>query len=187
MVTRTLTLKRRGAPSSGCQASNVDKEMKNRYTLTCFLVIAALIVFAQSNWLITVRDSPPEMAEWLAEYRLKSSIEAYGISILLLFCSFGMWRSSRKAIYWMSFVVILLTAWMYLGRELLTHFVELPKRLEGANLSTPPYFTFEQPLAYIPRVAWHILIPISIILTFHLLIKPKRIEQGGDGDAEEAV
>ena len=151
--------------------------MSRRYTIACFLSLAALFAFAQSAWLITVPAPAPEISGWFAEYRITSSIESFGVASSLIVLALGLWRFPHKAIYGLTLLLILSVAWLYLGRELFAHFVEIPKRFEGLDVSLPPYFSFKQPLVAIPRVMWHLLIPISVALTLGLLLKKRDIEQ----------
>lgn len=157
--------------------SKFDEKMIRRYTIACFLSIAALFAFAQSVWLITVPEPAPELSGWLAEYRITSSIESFGVASLLIVLALGLWRFPHKAIYGLSLLLTLLVAWLYLGREIYAHFFEIPKKFEGSDVSLPPYFSFKQPLVAIPRVMWHLLIPISVALTLGLLLKKRDIER----------
>ena len=147
--------------------------MNRRYTIACFFSLAALFAFAQSAWLITVPNPAPEISDWLVGYRWSSSIQSFGIAFMLICAAFGLWHFPHRVTYWLSFLLILFVAWLYLGRELLAHFVTIPKRFEGTNVSLPPYLSFKQPLAAIPRLIWHIIIPVSVILTLRLLLKKR--------------
>ena len=151
--------------------------MIRRYTIASFLTLAALFAFTQSVWLITVPEPAPELSGWLAEYRITSSIESFGVASLLIVVALGLWRFPHKAIYGLSLLLTLLVAWLYLGREIYAHFVEMPKRFEGLDISLPPYFSFKQPLVAIPRVMWHLLIPVFVALALGLLLKKRDIEQ----------
>jgi uncharacterized membrane protein YbaN (DUF454 family) len=156
--------------------------MNRRYTIACFLSIAALFVFTQSAWLMTASEPAPELSDWLADYRFTSSVESFGIASLLIGLALGLWRFPHKVIYWLSVLLILFVTWFYLGLGLWAHFVELPKRFAGADVSLPPYFSFKQPLVAIPRVMLHILIPVSVALAFSLLLKNRSIEQDASGN-----
>lgn len=165
-----------------CIAYAFDIKVNRKCTIACYLTLAALFTFSQSVWLITVPEPAPEISGWFVGYRWTSSIESFGIAFLLICLTLLLWRFPHRVIYWLSFLLIAFVAWLYIGRELWAHFVELPKRFEGVDVSLPPYFSFRQPILAIPRVIWHILIPVSVLLAISLIIKKRGIEQAAPSD-----
>jgi hypothetical protein len=153
--------------------------MNRKYTIISFLLLAALFIFAQAAFLITAPEPAPLIADWAHKYRWTSSLEVLGVVALLILAALVLQRYQSQYIYWVSFLLILFVAWFYLGRELWAHFVEIPKMLKGVDFPRPPYFSFAQPWVAVPRLMWHILIPISIAFSFSLLVKNRKIEQGG--------
>lgn len=153
--------------------------MDRRYTIACLLSLSALFTFAQSVWLITVPAPDPEIANWLAGYRWRSSIESFGMASMLTCCALALWRSSHRAVSWISLVVLISVAWIYLGREVVAHFVELPKIYKNANRPMLPYFNYSEPLSAVPRLLWHIIIPLSVVFVIRLILRKRSIEQDG--------
>jgi hypothetical protein len=147
--------------------------MIRKITISLFLVIAGLFIFAQSAWLLTVPEPMPEISEWLAQYKITSSIKSYGMAILLIFSSISIWRFPSKTSYAVGFALSIIASWYYIGNDLWIHYVEMPKRFVGLDRPMPPYFQFERLLHAMPRFLWHILIPISVTLSFLLLINKK--------------
>lgn len=146
--------------------------MIRRLTITLLLLLAILFVFAQSAWLIAVPEPIPQLSEWLVRYKWTSSIKTFGIALLMICAAVWIWRFSSRMSYYFSFLVILLATWLYMGHELWSYYVEMPKRFAGLDRPFPSYFSFRQPLFAIPRMLWHICIPIVLVLTL-ILIRQK--------------
>jgi hypothetical protein len=159
--------------------------MDRRYTIACFLSLSALFIFAQSVWLITVPAPDPEISDWLAGYRWKSSIESFGMASILTCCALALWRSSHRAVSWISLLVLIFVAWSYLGQELLAHFGELPKIYKNANRPMRPYFNYSEPLSAIPRLLWHIIIPVSVVFLIRLILRKRSIEQDATSNGDK--
>ena len=153
--------------------------MNRTYTIVSFLLLAVLFIFAQAAFLITAPEPHPRIAGWADTYVWTSSFEVLGIAFLLILAAFALRQFRHQATYWSSFLLILFVAWYYLGRELWAHFIEIPKLLKGVDFARPPYFSFAQPWVAVPRLIWHILIPVSVALTFSLLTRNRKIEQCG--------
>ena len=147
--------------------------MNRRYTIGCFLALAGLFIFAQIAFLITAPEPAPLISEWANKYRWTSSFESFGIAALLIVCALALSRHQSQKVYWASFILIASVAWVYLGRELWAHFIEIPRLLKGVDFARPPYFSFAEPWVAVPRLIWHMLIPISVAFTFSLLVRTK--------------
>ena len=143
------------------------------YSAAILLLLAVVLSFSQTVFLLNSPASDPMIAGWAQGYRISSSLKAYGFSLALVLCAAITLFRPSKAIYIISTLLMIPVAWQYMAAELWTHFVVLPELSAKANIPIRAYFSFDQPLSTIPRLLLHILIPIGLILQSALLFKNK--------------
>ena len=148
--------------------------MNRKYTILSFLLLAGLLIVSQTTFLITVPEPSPQFSDWAYTYLWTSSIEVLITVVLLVLSAFALNKNQSQVTSWASLVLILFISWFYIGRELWSHFVVIPKIYYVTDLSIPPYFSFDRPWVAIPRLIWHLLIPIAVYLTFSLIVKREK-------------
>ena len=126
------------------------------------LTLAALVGFAQTYGLLSL-DPPPTLREFAHSYAITSSIESYGFALPAAIVGFFLLRGHGRFSLWAALVVAVVGLWLFVGREVWVHYVELP-RLRRDFIATHPYFAPAPIWAFLPRLAWHILLPVVVIV-----------------------
>jgi len=128
------------------------------------LVFAVLLVWSQTVAVFHFMDHQIEGFDFPKRYAIESSIEYYGLAVVVLVIGILVLRSSARAVAWAALAVALLALWLMVGRELWLHYYELPHRYSHFREVHPPYFTGTFWM-FTPRFLWHLILPVTALLS----------------------
>jgi hypothetical protein len=134
------------------------------------LVVAVLVGFAQTYSLLST-DPSPSLQGFARSFAIRSSIECYGFAVVAAVVGFLVLRGRSRFWLWAAFAVAITGLWLFIGREVWVHYIELP-RLRRDFLATHPYFASAPVWAFVPRLAWHILLPVAVVAAGLCLCAP---------------
>jgi drug/metabolite transporter (DMT)-like permease len=145
-----------------------------------FLVVAVLVCFAQTSGLLAA-NPPPELRRFAHNFAIRSSIECYGFAVAAMIVGFFVLRSRVRFWLWAALTVATVGLWLFVGRELWNHFVVLP-RMRPDFLARYSYFNFDKAPLYLslPRLAWHILMPLTVVLSTLVIVRGHTIDEGSE-------
>jgi hypothetical protein len=135
------------------------------------LVVAVLVGFAQTYHLLSI-DPPPSLQDFARHFAMRSSIECYGFAVVAAVVGFFVLRGRSRFWLWAALAVTITGLWLFIGREVWAHYVELP-RLRRDFLATHPYFASAPVWAFVPRLAWHILLPVAVVVAGMLCLSTR--------------
>jgi hypothetical protein len=133
-----------------------------------FLALAALAGFAQTHFLLTL-DAPESLRDFAHSYAIRSSIECYGFAISSALVGASLLRRRERFWPWVALAVATVGFWLFVARELWDHFVVLP-RMRHDFLATYPYVRAAPLSSLLPKLAWHILLPVAVVLSAVLAV-----------------
>ena len=142
--------------------------MRRHYILGClFLALAALAGVTQTYFLLTLAP-PPSLRDFAYKFAIRSSVESYGFAIAAFVVGASLLRRRDRVLLWAALAVAVAGLWLFVARELWDHFVVLP-RMRQDFLATHSYFWAAPLSALLTRLAWHVLLPITVVFSALLL------------------
>jgi hypothetical protein len=141
--------------------------MNLRKILACVLIILAATTFLSQTYFILKNFS-----EIKNNYILHSSIEVYffSVSLLILGCLIS---SKKNNVYVViSLAITLFGLWLFLGRELYIHYIEMPKKIPN-YLKMRNYWKVDPIIYFAPKLIWHILLPLATVLQLIVILRDK--------------
>jgi len=137
------------------------------------IVFAGLLVCSQTVAVFHFMDHQIEGFDFPRRYAIESSIENYGLALVVLAVGILVLRSSARATAWAALAVVLLARWLMVGRELWLHYNELPRKSSHYRDVHPPYFTGTYWM-FTPRFLWHLILPVTAVLSALYAFKSTR-------------
>jgi len=137
------------------------------------IAFAALLAYSQTVALPHLLGVEVEGFDFPQRYAVESSIESYGLALVALSVGILILRSRASAVAWAALVFVLLALWLMVGRELWLHYYELPHKYSHYRDVHPPYFTGTFWM-FTPRFLWHLILPVSAVLSALYVFKSTR-------------
>jgi hypothetical protein len=128
------------------------------------IAVASLLAYSQTVALRHFMGFEVDNFDFPSRYAIESSIENYGLALVVLVVGIFLLRSSAHAVAWAAFAVVLVALWLMVGRELWLHYYELPRKYPHFADAHPPYFTGTLWTAT-PRFLWHLILPVTAVLS----------------------
>lgn len=128
------------------------------------IAFSALLVWSQTVAVFHFMDHQIEGFDFPRRYAIESSIQNYGLALVVLVVGIFALRSAARAAAWAALVVALVALWLMVGRELWLHYYELPHSYAHFREIHPPYFTGTFWM-FTPRFLWHLILPVTVVLS----------------------
>lgn len=123
---------------------------------------AALLAYSQTLFLLFFMEHQAKsLGDFPRRYAIESSIEYYGLSLVVLTLGILVLRRSSRVVAWVALAVALLSLWIMVEQELWLHFVELPRRFAHFQNVHQPYFRGTYWM-FTPRFLWHLILPVTV-------------------------
>jgi hypothetical protein len=137
------------------------------------IVLAALLAYSQTVAVFHFMDHQIEGFDFPRRYAIESSIQNYGLALVVFAVGVLVLRSSAPAAAWATLAVVLVALWLMVGRELWLHYYELPRKYSHFREVHPPYFTGTYWM-FTPRFLWHLILPVTTALSALYVFKSTR-------------
>jgi hypothetical protein len=128
------------------------------------IVVASLLACSQTVAVRHFMGFEVDGFDFPRRYAIESSIQNYGLALVVLVVGIVLLRSSAHAVAWAAFAVVLVALWLMVGQDLWLHYYELPRKYPHFANADPPYFTGTLWTAT-PRFLWHLILPVTAVLS----------------------